>query len=186
VDSATVVIIVAAAISAAAWQLFSLSNNPGRAGCADNMERNIPPSRRSAVAERLELRRRESPAAAIAYLDDLPSEAMTARGYPTADFERAAADLSVEPPTVVSNYRAALELQHARGEGGAEDLRRAVLAELVAPASPVTTSAAPNLSEPRTFREEAAREARDAEDDDTRNGNPRDVGEQLDGAAPLT
>src|SRR5450432_2733397 len=60
VDSATVVIIVAAAISAAAWQLFSLSDNPGRGGCANNMERNVPPSRRSAIAKRLELRRRET------------------------------------------------------------------------------------------------------------------------------
>jgi hypothetical protein len=60
VDSATVVIIVAAAISAAAWELFSLSNNPGRAGCANDMERKVPPSRRAAIAKRLELRRRET------------------------------------------------------------------------------------------------------------------------------
>jgi len=220
VDSATVVIIVAAAIASAAWQLFSLSDNPGRAGCANNMERNVPPSRRSAIAKRLELRRREtragkftipqlsasesdryavrwrkvqgdfvdSPAAAIAYAADLLSEVMTARGYPTSDFEQRAADLSVENPTVVSNYRAAHEVavQHASGEGGNEDLRRAMLAELVAPASPVPTSTAPTLSESRTFREEAVRDARGAEDDDTRSRNPRDVRERLDGAAPLT
>jgi len=39
--------------------------------------------------------------------------------------------------------------------------------------------------EPRTFREEAARDAPAAEDNDTRSGSPRDVRERFDGAAPL-
>jgi hypothetical protein len=141
VDSATVVIIVAAAISAAVWQLFSLSNNPGRAGCANNMERNAPPSRRSAIAGRLEPRRGEMRA-----------------GNPTI------------PQLSASE----------------SDLRRARLAELVAPASPAPTSTAPTSSEPRTFREEAVRDARGVEDEDTRSGTSRDVRERLDGAAPLT
>ena len=136
----------------------------------------------------------DSPAAAIAYADDLLSEVMTARGYPTADFEQRAADLSVEHPTVVSNYRAAHELavQHARGEGGTEELRRAMIhfrdlfAELDAPASPAPRAAPSASGELRTFREEPARDAHATEDNDTRSQNPRGVRERLDGEAPLT
>ena len=53
---------------------------------------------------------------------------MAARGYPVGDFEQRVADISVDHPDVVINYRAAREisLQHARGEASTEDLRQAM------------------------------------------------------------
>ena len=54
---------------------------------------------------------------------------MKARGYPVEDFEQRAADLSVEHPGLVENYRAAHEIavRHSRGQGGTEDLRNAMI-----------------------------------------------------------
>jgi hypothetical protein len=54
---------------------------------------------------------------------------MEARGYPMADFDQRAADISVNYPTVVQSYRSARSLaqKHARGEAGTEDLRQAMV-----------------------------------------------------------
>jgi hypothetical protein len=54
---------------------------------------------------------------------------MQARGYPVTDFEQRAADLSVDHPEVVSNYRTAhdIALAHAQGKAGTEDLRQAMI-----------------------------------------------------------
>ena len=54
---------------------------------------------------------------------------MSARGYPVADFEQRSADLSVDHPVVVQNYRTAhdIAVSHARGEAGTEDLRKAMI-----------------------------------------------------------
>ena len=51
------------------------------------------------------------------------------RGYPVGEFERRAADLSVDHPRVVQNYRSAHEiaLRDSRGEASTEDLRRAMV-----------------------------------------------------------
>lgn len=81
----------------------------------------------------------DDPAAAIGEADRLIGEVMQHRGYPAGDFEARAADLSVEYPEVVSNYRAAHRLAEAneRGQATTEDLRqamvhyRALFAELV-------------------------------------------------------
>jgi pyridoxal biosynthesis lyase PdxS len=45
------------------------------------------------------------------------------------DFERRAADISVDYPTVVNNYRAAqaIAIRDHRGEANTEDLRQAVV-----------------------------------------------------------
>ena len=53
---------------------------------------------------------------------------MTKRGYPISDFEQSAADLSVEYPLVVENYRTACEIaeRNKRGAADTEDLRRAL------------------------------------------------------------
>jgi len=53
---------------------------------------------------------------------------MRARGYPMADFEQRAADLSVDYPAVVQDYRTAhdLALRDAQGPLASEDLRRAM------------------------------------------------------------
>jgi hypothetical protein len=71
----------------------------------------------------------DDPAAAIRRADELLTEVMQARGYPVADFEQRAADLSVDHAALVSNYRVAHEVAagHARGEAGTEDLRRAMI-----------------------------------------------------------
>jgi hypothetical protein len=61
--------------------------------------------------------------------DGLVNEVMAARGYPMADFERRAEDISVDHPQVVQNYRAArsvAQLQE-RGKAGTEDLRQALV-----------------------------------------------------------
>jgi hypothetical protein len=54
---------------------------------------------------------------------------MKARGYPVDDFEQRAADISVEHPGVVANYRAAHDIAVRRSQGKAdtEDLRSALI-----------------------------------------------------------
>ena len=53
---------------------------------------------------------------------------MRERGYPVDDFETRAADLSVDHPDVVENYRAAhgIRTAHERGKATTDDLRKAV------------------------------------------------------------
>ena len=65
----------------------------------------------------------------MAQTNALVNELMVARGYPMADFEQPAADISVDYPVVVENYRAAhaIALRHDRGQASTEDLRRAMV-----------------------------------------------------------
>ena len=71
----------------------------------------------------------DDPRRTLAEADRLVRELMLQRGYPMADFERRAADISVDHPNVVENYRAAhdIALRDQRAETSTEDLRRAVL-----------------------------------------------------------
>jgi hypothetical protein len=71
----------------------------------------------------------DDPKGAVMHADDLLADVMTARGYPVSTFEDQAADLSVEHPVVVQNYRAAhdIALRHKRGDAGTEDLRQAMI-----------------------------------------------------------
>jgi hypothetical protein len=71
----------------------------------------------------------DDPKGAVAEADHLVRELMTKRGYPMADFEHSAADISVDHPTVVSAYRAAqaIAARDARGEADTEELRKAVI-----------------------------------------------------------
>jgi FtsZ-interacting cell division protein ZipA len=71
----------------------------------------------------------DDPRAAVGEADELVSRLMSARGYPMADFEQRAADISVDHPQVVENYRAAhhIALRHQRGETSTEDLRKAMV-----------------------------------------------------------
>lgn len=79
----------------------------------------------------------DKPAEAVGHADELLGAVMGARGYPVSDFEQRAADLSVDHPTVVQNYRAAHDIAVKRGEADTEALRqamihyRALFAELV-------------------------------------------------------
>ena len=61
--------------------------------------------------------------------DHLVRELMLKRGYPMGDFERLAADISVDHPAVVENYRAAqaIAARDERGEADTEELRKAVV-----------------------------------------------------------
>jgi hypothetical protein len=71
----------------------------------------------------------DDPGGAIAQADHLVNDVMRARGYPLSDFDNRAADLSVDYPHVVRNYRSARALaeRHSRGEASTEDLRRGLV-----------------------------------------------------------
>ena len=87
----------------------------------------------------------DNPERAVAHADELLGDVMSARGYPVSDFEQRSADLSVDHPVVVQNYRAAHEiaLRRGRGEASTEDLRQAMIHfrmlfdELVADGAPL-------------------------------------------------
>jgi hypothetical protein len=71
----------------------------------------------------------DDPMGSVTRADALLADVMSARGYPVADFEQRSADLSVDYPSVVQNYRTAHDIaqRHARGEAGTEDLRSAMI-----------------------------------------------------------
>ena len=71
----------------------------------------------------------DNPKDAVTRADELLGEVMVARGYPVSDFDQRSADLSVDHPMVVQNYRAAhdIALRHQRGEAGTEELRQAMI-----------------------------------------------------------
>jgi hypothetical protein len=71
----------------------------------------------------------DEPPSAIAEADRLVGEVMAARGYPLGDFDQRAADISVDHPRVVANYRAARDIarRQGRGEATTEDLRQAII-----------------------------------------------------------
>ena len=71
----------------------------------------------------------DNPVGAVAQADALVDEVMQARGYPVADFDRRADDLSVDHPCFVQNYREAhaIALAARRGTARTEDLRRATI-----------------------------------------------------------
>jgi hypothetical protein len=71
----------------------------------------------------------DDPPGAVARADGLITEVMQARGYPTDDFTQRAADISVDHPWVVENYRAAqdIALRHTRGQASTEELREAMI-----------------------------------------------------------
>jgi hypothetical protein len=98
----------------------------------------------------------DSPDAAVASADQLIQSVMADRGYPVEDFETRAADISVDHPQVVENYRRGHRLAEnsADGKGSTEDLRqamrhyRALFDELVEPE--------PGADEPMTRAREDA------------------------------
>ena len=71
----------------------------------------------------------DNPKGVVMQADQLVRELMLKRGYPMGDFERRAADISVDHPTVVETYRAAqaIAIRDHRGEANTEDLRQAVV-----------------------------------------------------------
>src|SRR5919108_838986 len=94
--------------------------------------RPLSPTDKSGFADRWnEVQRRfvDDPKGAVSIADSLVMEVMQARGYPMGDFDQRAADISVDYPIVVENYRAAhdIALRHNRGQASTEDLRKAMM-----------------------------------------------------------
>lgn len=73
----------------------------------------------------------DTPSEAVTNADELIQEVMATRGYPVEDFDRRAADVSVEHPHVVENYRSAhsIAVKEAREDSDAdtEALRKAMV-----------------------------------------------------------
>jgi hypothetical protein len=69
----------------------------------------------------------DDPKGVVVQADQLVRELMAKRGYPIGDFERRAADISVDHPVVVANYRAAQAIVMRAREASTEDLRKAVV-----------------------------------------------------------
>jgi len=85
----------------------------------------------------------DDPRGAVQSADSLIRSVMAERGYPVEDFEQRAADVSVDHPQVVENYRRGHSLARASagGDQSTENLRqamrhyRALFDELVEPAA---------------------------------------------------
>lgn len=67
------------------------------------------------------------PKGAVTEADELVSSVMRARGYPVSDFDQRAADISVDHPRVVENYRSAHEVALRIEKATTEDLRTAMI-----------------------------------------------------------
>jgi hypothetical protein len=94
--------------------------------------RPLAPSDRVRFVEswsKLQARFVDGPGGAVMEADQLLGDVMSMRGYPVSDFEQRAADISVDHPLVLSNYRAAHEsaLRQKSGQASTEDLRQAMI-----------------------------------------------------------
>jgi hypothetical protein len=71
----------------------------------------------------------DSPRGVVAEADDLVSSLMKTRGYPVSDFDQRAADISVDHPRVVENYRSGhdIAIRVGKNEASTEDLRTAMI-----------------------------------------------------------
>jgi hypothetical protein len=91
----------------------------------------LPAARERFAEEWSSVQRRfvDDPAIAVTGADSLVNRVMAARGYPMADFEQRAADVSVSYPAVVENYRAArgIVVRDGRGVATTEELRQAMV-----------------------------------------------------------
>jgi hypothetical protein len=71
----------------------------------------------------------DDPKGAVIEADRLVADLMQVRGYPVGDFEQRAADVSVDHPHVVENYRIAHDIaeRERNGKADTEDLRKAMV-----------------------------------------------------------
>ena len=71
----------------------------------------------------------DEPGQAIVDADRLIMEVMQLRNYPVSDFEQRAADISVNYPALVTNYRAAREIavKNEQHQADTEELRQAMI-----------------------------------------------------------
>ena len=95
--------------------------------------RELEPEARERYLERWRATQRrfvDEPITAVAEAEELVKDVMRGRGYPVdEDFDRRAADVSVDHPQLVENYRAANEISTRTTEGqvATEDLRQAMV-----------------------------------------------------------
>ncbi len=92
----------------------------------------LPPSDAARFSEAwkvLQGRFVDDPKGVFVQADQLVRDLMSRRGYPVGDFERRAADISVDHPAVVDHYRAAqaVAVRNERAEANTEELRAAVV-----------------------------------------------------------
>ncbi len=78
---------------------------------------------------RVQARFMDGPAGAVVEADQLLGDVMTTRGYPVGDFDQRAADISVDHPLVLENYRKAhdIAVRQKDGQATTEDLRQAMI-----------------------------------------------------------
>ena len=78
---------------------------------------------------KLQARFVDGPGSAVTDADQLLGDVMSTRGYPVSDFEQRAADISVDHPLVLENYRAAHQraLRQSSGKANTEELRQAMI-----------------------------------------------------------
>src|SRR4051794_26938829 len=71
----------------------------------------------------------DDPGAAVSHADEFVARLMFARGYPVTDPDQQAADISVDHPEVVTNYRSAHMIveDHLGGRASTESLRQAMM-----------------------------------------------------------
>jgi hypothetical protein len=103
---------------------------------ADRVEslhiRPLGPTDRARFVEswsRVQARFVDSPGGAVTEADQLLGDVMSTRGYPVSDFEQRAADISVDYPLVLENYRTAhgIAVRQTRGQASTEELRQAMI-----------------------------------------------------------
>jgi len=104
----------------------------------------------------------DAPSPAVSEADGLVKELMLARRYPVGEFEQRTADISVDHPNVVNNYRAAHEIaqRNKSGKATTEDLRQAMvhyrsLFEELLETAPATTKEERITTEPVAKKEKA-------------------------------
>jgi len=78
---------------------------------------------------RVQARFVDGPGGAVTEADQLLRDVMSTRGYPVSDFEQRAADISVDHPLVMENYRTAhaIAVRQKQGQANTEDLRQAMI-----------------------------------------------------------
>jgi hypothetical protein len=115
------------------------SRRHAEAGLKERTERveslNIRPLAQGDSARFIESWRRvqgrfvDGPGGAVTEADQLLRDVMSTRGYPVSDFEQRAADISVDHPLVMENYRTAhaIAVRQTQGQADTEDLRQAMI-----------------------------------------------------------
>jgi hypothetical protein len=94
--------------------------------------RPLDPAERTRFASRwiaVQSRFVDDPKSTLGEADELVTEVMSERGYPMNDFDQRAADVSVDHPRVVEDYRAAHGISERVGSNDAttEDMRQALV-----------------------------------------------------------